>query len=260
MTSKQREELFNHLNTFFGHIYILTIERAKERQQAITAELHGLRFSFFYGFDKNNLQLETLEQNNTYSNKNAIKNSRYSKPMKLGEIACSMGHKAIYEDMILNNYHTALILEDDVFIQTKDSTVFLDIVNQLPKNWDLIYFDYLKNDTTSFKDYFKQLVYHVQRNLGLLKWSHTTINNLFAKPFSNNLKIAGYHDFASAYAINKKTAQLLVKLQTPISYPADHVLPFVVTNKMINAFITIPKIFNQFSQNNKENYGSYVEQ
>lgn len=258
--SKQREELFNQLNISFNHIYILTIERATERQIAITNELHGLNFTFFYGFDKNNLQVDSLEQNNIYSSKNAVINNRYSKPMKLGEIACSMGHKAIYENMILNNYTSALILEDDVFVNTNNNFNFLDIVKQLPQNWDLIYFDYLKNEQSSFVGFLKQLVYHLQRKIGLLKWSHTTINNLFAKPYSKNLKIAGYHDFASAYAINNKTAQLLVKLQTPICYPADHVLPFIVTNKMVNAFITVPKIFNQFSQNNKENYGSYVEQ
>ncbi|HMZ46246.1 MAG TPA: glycosyltransferase family 25 protein [Chitinophagaceae bacterium] len=259
MMINQQQEFFNHFNTFFNHIYVLTIERAKERQEAISKEFEGLNFNFFYGFDKKNLDNMELEQNNIYSSSKAIKNSRYNKPMKLGEIACSMGHKAIYEDMIANNYSNALILEDDVSINNEPGINLENIFKQLPKNWDLVYFDYFKNDKATLVGTTKQLVYHLQKKLGFLKWSHTTISNLYAKPFSANLKIAGYHDFTSAYAINLKTAKLLIEKQTPICNPADHALSYIITNKLINAYITVPKIFFQKSQTNKEMYNSYVE-
>jgi GR25 family glycosyltransferase involved in LPS biosynthesis len=66
--------------------------------------------------------------------------------MKLGEVACSMGHKAIYEDAVNNGYSKILILEDDVSINQEGIVLFNQIVNQLPINWDIIYFDYFKNE------------------------------------------------------------------------------------------------------------------
>ncbi|MCX6210162.1 MAG: glycosyltransferase family 25 protein [Bacteroidetes bacterium] len=190
----------------------------------------------------------------------AIQNNRYNKAMKLGEIACSIGHKMIYEDILENGFDRVLILEDDVVMNKKGIEVFLEIINETNSNWDVLYFDYLKNDERKLIHILKQFFYHIQKQIGLLKWSHKTISNLFAKSHSKHLKKAGYHDFASAYAINNKTAALLIKLQTPISFPADHILPYAITNELITGYITIPKIFEQTSQYNKTTIGSYVEQ
>lgn len=259
MEYKKKEQIFEEINSSFDHIYILTIERATERHTALNNTLKGLKFSFFYGYDKQLLTIDTLENSGIYSSKKAIKNNRFSKPMKLGEIACSMGHKAIYEDMVTNKYATALILEDDVILNTNDHFNFSDIMQQLPENWDIVYFDYNKNEATSILKEIKKVIYHFQKKLGLLKWSHTLINNLFAKPFSKNLKVSGYHDFASAYGITNHAAKKLIEMQTPISFPADHVLPIAICNKIISGYITIPKVFSQLSQNNQSSVMSYVE-
>jgi glycosyl transferase family 25 len=250
---------FEHINNYFDYIYILTIERATERHSKIKQNLKGLNYSFFYGSDKNLLNEDDLEKSKIYDYKTAVIRNRYNKPMKLGEIACSMGHKAIYEHAILNNFAKILILEDDVICNQEGIVLFNDIINQLPKNWDILYFDYLKNEHKSIFSYLKQVVYHLQKSLGLLKWSHSTINRLFASSYSTNLKKAGYHDFASAYAITLNAAKILLNLQTPIVFPADHVLPFAITNKMLNGYISIPKVFLQQSQSNKDTIGSYVE-
>jgi len=259
MAENNQEKTLQEINTFFNHIYILTIERATERHASINNALAGLNFSFFYGFDKQLLSIEELESKHIYNTTKAIQNNRFNNPMKLGEIACSMGHKAIYEDMVKNNYANALILEDDVVLNTSEPFQFSTIVQQLPSNWDIVYFDYHKNVTSSFFKELKKIIYHLQKSLGLLKWSHTLINNLYAKPFSKNLKISGYHDFASAYGITNTAAKKLITLQTPISYPADHVLPIAITNNILKGYITIPKVFTQLSQFNKETIGSYVE-
>ena len=253
------ENKFSTLNNYFNHVYVLTIERAVERHKKIKEELNGLNFSFFFGFDKQNLTIENLVKKNIYDPISAKKRSRYNATMKLGEVACSMGHKAIYEDAVNNGYSKILILEDDVSINQEGIVLFNQIVNQLPINWDIIYFDYFKNEEKKLFTYFKQFIYHIQKSIGLLKWSHATINNLFASNFSTNIKKAGYHDFASAYAITLKAAKTLANLQTPIVFPADHVLPFAITNNLLNGYISIPKIFIQQSQLNKHEIGSYVE-
>ncbi len=257
---KHFENNIDNINNYFDKIYVLTIARATERHERLKEDLKGLNYQLFFGVDKSNLNIEELEKKNVYNSTKATQNHRYSKPMKLGEIACSIGHKMIYEDILRNNFNKILILEDDVVINKKGIQFFSEMLVEAGSNWDLLYFDYLKNDEKKWFYSIKQFFYHIQKQIGLIKWSHKTISNLFAKSFSKHLKKAGYHDFASAYAINNKTAALMVKLQTPISYPADHVLPYAITNELITAYITIPKIFEQTSQYNKATIGSYVEQ
>lgn len=253
-------DLFLSINSYFDHIYILTIPRAVERHKKIENDLKGLKFSFFYGVDKQNLNVAELEHKDIYNSSKAKQNSRYNKEMTKGEIACSMGHKMILKDIIGNNFSKALILEDDVIVNPEGVLLFEKIIKELPTNWDILYFDYHKNISKGWKQIVKQAIYHIQRFLGLLKFSHCSIKNLYATPYSQHLKKAGYHDYASAYAVTLKAAKKLVELQTPISYPADHVLPYAITNEILTSYITIPKIFQQLSQTNKEIIGSYVEQ
>jgi glycosyl transferase, family 25 len=255
-----RVSQINLLNSYFNKIYVLTIPRAVERHNQLQQDLSGLNFDFFYGVDKQSLTKEDLIENNIYSEEQAIQNSRYSKPMKMGEIACSLGHKLIYEDIIKNKYSKVLVLEDDVLFNEDGLTNLATIIEQLQDTkWDLVYFDYNKNDTKKWFHSFKQILYHIQSKFGLLKWNHTMINHLFAQPFSNNLKIAGYHDYTSAYAINNQAAQKLLQIHSPINFPADHALAFAITNKQISAFITVPKVFIQKSQDVTNTFISYVE-
>lgn len=255
-----RDIHINTLNHFFNKIYVLTIPRAVERHKQLQLDLSGLNFDFFYGADKQSLTKENLIENNIYNEEQAIQNSRYNKPMKMGEIACSLGHKLIYEDILKNNYSKVLISEDDVFFNEEGLTNLATIIEQLQgTKWDLVYFDYNKNDTKKWFHNLKKLIYHLQNKLGLLKWNHKMIDNLFAKPYSLNLKIAGYHDYTSAYAINYFAAKKIHNIHSPISFPADHALAYTITNEIIKAYITVPKLFLQKSQDSNTAFVSYVE-
>jgi glycosyl transferase family 25 len=250
---------FEALNIFFDKIYILTINRGKERQEKLKKELAGLNFVFFNGFDKNDLEIDTLINQNIYNEKEAIKMQRYHRKMTLGEIACSLGHRAIYEDALKNRFHKILVLEDDVVANEDAISNFKQITDQLPNDWDVLYFDYLKNEKRTLKSFLKQQWYHLQSFFGFLNYSHKTIDNLFARNYSKFLKIAGYHDYASAYALSANAIKQLIALQTPVVFPADHLLPFAITNDLMKGFITVPKLFTQQSQSDKQGVGSFVE-
>lgn len=250
---------FETLNIFFDKIYILTINRGKERQEKLKKELDGLNFVFFNGFDKNDLEIDTLINQDIYDEKIAIKMQRYHRKMTLGEIACSLGHRAIYMDAIKNNFHKILVLEDDVVANEDAISHFKQITDELPDDWDVLYFDYFKNEYRSIGGFLKQQWYHLQKILGLLNYSHKTINSLFARKYSKFLKSSGYHDYASAYALSSNGIEKLIELQTPIIFPADHVLPYAITNELLKGFITVPKLFTQQSQSDKQGVGSFVE-
>lgn len=255
----QQINSINTINNYFDKIYVLTIQRATDRHLKLQESLKGLNYDLIFGVDKMNAEFETIKHKH-YSNNLAIRFNRYNKPMKDGEIACALGHKLIYQDMLKNNYKKILILEDDVEFNNAGLLQIDDILKELPLNWDVVYFDYFKNDKTNFFLVLKTNIYLVQHFLGLLKWSSLTIKNLLAKPFSKHLKKAGYHDYASAYAINNKAAAVLINMQTPISRPSDHALPIAITTNLLNGFISIPKVFIQTSQFNKNVVGSLVEE
>ena len=139
---------FALLNHFFDHIYVLTLKRATERQAQIKKNLTGLRYQFFFSVDKNDIDVNNLVNNSVYDLDAGIKNHRYHKPMSKGQIACAMGHRMIYEDVIKNNFSKVLILEDDVAPVENFSENFSQVMNNLPFDWDLLYFDYSKNENT----------------------------------------------------------------------------------------------------------------
>lgn len=252
---------FTALNHFFDHIYVVTLKRATTRQEQIAKQLHGLNFQFFFGADKNDFSIEALKANGTYDEAAAKHWHRYNKPMNGGQIGCSWSHRQVYEDMLRKGYQRILILEDDVFVNEKALPFFTQMMAELPTDWELLYFDYLKNTNTNFRTAIKQMIYHIQHAIGALKWNHTTINNLYAKPFSTHLKKAGYHMYTSAYAITAPAAQKLMALQTPIAHIADHLLAHAITNSVIKGYIAVPKLFEQESQTTAmESRVSYVEE
>ena len=130
------------------------------------------------------------------------------------------------------------------------------VLKELPEQWELIYFDYSKNEIPNS---LKQSWYHIQKRLGKLTWSHTTIDNLYPKKTSEHLSTAGFHDFTSAYAITSVGAQKLLQLQTPIAYLADNLLATACTTKLINGFISKPKLFSQLSQGSDKFTHSFVD-
>ncbi|MEO5783459.1 MAG: glycosyltransferase family 25 protein, partial [Ginsengibacter sp.] len=101
---------------------------------------------FFFGADKNNFSFEELKEKNIYNEALAIKHHRYSKPMNPGQIGCALSHKNIYEEIINKRYTKTLILEDDVEAVTESINLFSEIIKELPDDWELLYFDYSKNE------------------------------------------------------------------------------------------------------------------
>jgi glycosyl transferase family 25 len=47
----------NFLQSYFDKIFVITIERATDRQSEVINQLEGLPFEFFYGVDKKNAGL-----------------------------------------------------------------------------------------------------------------------------------------------------------------------------------------------------------
>ena len=118
-----------------------------------------------------------------------------------------------------------------------------EILSEIPGNCELLMWGWNKNGEDNVNSFLKRAAYHIQHSIGLLKWDHTIISHLFAKPFSTHLKKAGFHDYTYAYAITKTAAEKLLQMQSPIQYVADNLLAHAITKNVLKGYIVYPAAF-----------------
>lgn len=253
--------MFEAFNNFFDKIYVITLKRAADRQEHIKKELQGLNYTFMYGADKKDLDINKLIGDEIYDPGLAKKRHARSRKLDPGEIGCSLSHVMVYKDVIANNYKKVLILEDDVVIDKNTVGLFDTITGELPFDWQLLYLGYAKNEIPPANAGIKKLFYYLLYATGIKrKFNHTAINNLYPRPYSEHLQKAGLHDCTHAYAVTKEAAAILLQNQTPLTYAADNLLATVITNGLLKAYTAKPKLINQQYQVNEGNTFSYLHQ
>lgn len=256
--SHNMQEYFQLLNQYYDKIYVLSIDLAKARRELFADRFKGLHYTFFFGADKNKFTIEEVKENGIFNEELTRHHHRFNKTMKLGEIACAWSHKMIFEEMLAKNYNRILIFEDDAVPDEKMVKQIPQMLKEIPADCEILLWGWDKNGIDNFGARFKKNIYHFQHSIGRLKWSHQTIRNLYAKPFSKHLKKAGFHDYTYAYAINRSGAEKLVSMQTPIQYIADNLLAHAVTKKMVNGYIAWPKVFLHDSLPDGTHRDSYI--
>jgi glycosyl transferase family 25 len=211
----------------------------------VQERLQGLSFDFFWGADKQQLDIGKAKQSGVYDEKRTKQLQRQGKSLNPGELACSLSHRMVYEEMIKHNWERVLILEDDVLPLYEHLAELPSALHELPADWELVYLGYLKHETITFSLKAKQFLYKIKAALGLMKWTYVMVNHLLPKPYSSHLKKAGFHDCTHAYAITLSAAKKLMAAQTPVVYRADDLLSHVILKGALNAFVTAPKFFDQ---------------
>jgi len=235
----------NFLSDYFDRIFVLSVPRFQSRHQQLKEYLQGLSFDFFWGCDKQTIDSAKVKTDGTYNEKMAMKLQRHAIPFNTGEIACSLSHRMIYEEMTRNNWQRILILEDDVLPLYENLSLLETSIKELPEDWELVYLGYLKYDRVTAAMRRKQSIYKLLSRLGLMKWSQAMVSNMLPVPYSSHLKKAGFHDCTHAYAISLEAAKKLADRQKPVIYRADDLLSTMIMKGELKAFITEPKFFDQ---------------
>ncbi|MEJ7766263.1 MAG: glycosyltransferase family 25 protein [Chitinophagaceae bacterium] len=253
-------EYYRYFNEYYNKIYVITIRRAHERQEEIRKVLNGLNFEFFVGTDKNDWTKEKFIEKGIYNEALAIKTHRYGKTMSLGEVAAACSHKQVYEDVIKNKFEKVLIFEDDVIPDFSQLPFVPAILNELPKDCELLYWGYqtkyLKRNLFTF---LRTYVYHVQHKMGLLTWNHKMIRNLQPVRKSGHISKSGFHDMIHAYGITRVAAEKLLNWNSPVHYTADTGISYAILNEVLTAYITHPEIFKQEQQTDPLSYKSLIK-
>jgi glycosyl transferase family 25 len=233
------------LQNYFDKIFVITIERAQERHVRVKKQLQGLPFEFFYGTDKQNLKWDKIIEEKIYDDARARQLNRYGKGMIMGHVACALSHRQAYEHVIEKGYQRVLIFEDDVVPLFENLPQLPTAINELPADWEMVYFGYQKYERPTLKLKGKQFFYKILSHGGLLKWSPLMVNNLLPRPYSNHLYRAGLHDLLHAYAVSNGACKKLAEAQTPVVFNSDPLVSHLILNGKLNAFITKRQFFTQ---------------
>jgi glycosyl transferase, family 25 len=243
----RRVKPYDLLNETFEQIFVITLRRAVDRQARIRERLQGLRYEFFWGTDKADLDVPALERDRVFDGQRARKLDRLGRAMTPGEIGAAMSHRAIYEATVRNGWERVLVFEDDVAPRTADLPQLEAALAELPASWELVYLGYERGESPSAWDRAKQAAYLPLAALRLITWTPRQVLGLHPRPFSPHLRRAGKHHCAHAYGVSQRGARRLLEAQTPIVFNADQLLVRLCIGGGIEAFITEPKFFDQDS-------------
>lgn len=103
-------------------IYCINLERRIDRKKQVQEEFSkiGLDFKFFNGIDGHLLKV----------------NSK----IKPGHVGCVMSHLNLYKHLKNHEGNTFMITEDDVVFKEGFIDLYLKWINQVPDDWNLLYF------------------------------------------------------------------------------------------------------------------------
>lgn len=243
----QNKVLLKSINSLFDHIYLITLERSKKRHTCIKEILEGLNYEVFWGVDGSKLNLSKIREEGLYDPDLARRKIPIGRELVLGEIGCALSHLEVYKDIIKKGYQNALILEDDLAVETDVTDELTQSFTELPENWDLLYLGYKDNNNRiAFPIALRILIaYPILNMVGLKKYDAKKLRCNYPRPYSEHLDLAGNHYGTHAYAVTASGAEKILAYQTPVSMEADNAIGMMCIEESIQAFRVKKRVFHQ---------------
>jgi glycosyl transferase family 25 len=238
---------FGFLNGWAERVFVVTLPRAVERQAHVRATFRGLEYAFHMGADQAALDLDRLAREGGLAPWRGVRRlTGKRRPLKPGEVGCALSHRQVYEEIVRAGVRRAIVLEDDV-APRPEIGLLPAALGQLPEDWDLVYLGYSRYERVTARDRAKRLAYLALSPLGIVPWRAGEALRLHPRPWSENLRRAGYHNGTYAYAVSLSGARKLLDAQTPLAHVADHAFVYQVLSGALRAFVTVPKLFDEVS-------------
>lgn len=173
-------------------IYLINLDRAKERLNFVLPFIEGLGFPVerISAVDGRNISLEDVD----YDPEEYLRRFKmYPEP---GTIGCALSHMRVWELFMQSQYDYALIFEDDVQFDPEILKTHVDFCVCNNKLWDMVFFELI----------------HRGWPVEILK----TDSDHALCTYLANVQHAG------CYLISRKAAQRLIDNFYPIRMPVDH--------------------------------------
>lgn len=125
--------------------FVINLKRRKdrlERMHCIIPTILDVEFTSDLGIDMDGRNLTQDQLVGLFPWKINSDNSWWNRPLKKGEIGCSLSHLNCWRHIVKTNTDTSLILEDDVIFSDGFAIKLESALNKLNNydpNWDLLY-------------------------------------------------------------------------------------------------------------------------
>ncbi|NVO57712.1 glycosyltransferase family 25 protein [Rhodobacteraceae bacterium B1Z28] len=183
---------------------ILSLPKDVARRRSCESELAHLGLEHQFSDAIPGDQLEEADMRRIYDAE--MNRSKFKRPLSRSEVACTLGHRQIWQKVAASEDHLCLVLEDDAtFVQ--DPRPFLDAIGQCPECFEDVM---IKLDGVPCK------TAQVLKTIGK--------QNLI---LSDRLPPR-----TTGYILGRRAAARLVELDAPISRPVDIDLKFYWEHKV----------------------------
>lgn len=206
------------LNQCFEKVLVLTTNHkiSEERRKRIIPRLTGIDYTFFYGVNYEDLDIQSYRDNGCIL--------EYP-----GQIGCSESFNKIYKYIFDNDIKNCLILEDDAIIG-ENINLLETIYPQLPEDWQLFYLGHGHQDAQPYPNYSKNL-FRISRNANY------------------------FPDATLAFAVTKECAKKLHDFNSKITWTADATIQTFFRTTDNVGYASIPKlIFHEKKDSIVENF------
>ena len=149
--------------------------------------------------------------------RNNFVSREFTIPKNTGRIACHYSHIKVIQDFLKSNNKTLFIFEDDIDnnIVSNYESIIKDSMNNIPDNWDLVYFG---------------------KCIDRCKKTENIHNNLYKLKFT----LCGH-----AYGMTRNSDKKILKYTIPLDAAGDTMIANNISNGNIIAYGTHPSIFKQ---------------
>lgn len=208
-------------------IYVINLARSPERRANAVAQFEraGLSFERFEAVDG---RLLTEEEMRLYSPTEALRrqNAGVHRELAPCEIGAALSHLRIYEKIVAEGTHHAVVMEDDVEIDPRLPTV-LATIDQMQESWDVIWLGHWLSYIGSPYDH--------KKGVPISRWGRKSVAPRFAMG-----RLLAYPFGTHAYAISNRGARLLLEHAYPVRMPADNLLSGSTGEFRLNGFAVSP--------------------
>ena len=235
------------LRSFHDGVYVLTIQSNEDRQAGVIDQLGEGNFEFVFGLDKQNLTKEQLINDGVYDEELARREDPKDRVMTLGHICCAFGHRAVYQEFLETGRERALIFEDDVVDLHVPDEYIETALNNLPDDWEIIYWGWTGGRFKPFLGSLQQLVFHVRHRLGTYKYNHRMIRNSYMRRYNEYFDVSSANFLLHAYSLTRSGAEKLIRWNTPIHLNSDHVPIHAILDGDVRGYVSRRQLFGQRS-------------
>ncbi|WP_100657582.1 glycosyltransferase family 25 protein [Alteromonas flava] len=114
--------------------FVINLARSKTRMATISLQLTALNIPFQRIEAVDGSALSSTLMNEVYAPNHP---EAYYKSMNKGEIACYLSHRSVWQRMVDENIQLAVVLEDDVQLNTTLADA-ISAIQEMPNDWDYI--------------------------------------------------------------------------------------------------------------------------